>query len=226
MTDPLGSAPSERTRVKRDPARARYDAATVLAILDAAAICHVGFVTDAGHPVVIPTIHGRIDDMLYLHGAAGNAMLRAITDAPVCVTATIVDGLVLARSVFHHSMNYRSVVVVGQGSAVDDPNERLAGLEAITERIAPGRWVASRLPNEKEMRATRVVRVPLAEASAKIRTGPPIDDENDLDSPTWAGVIPWTTRYGEPIPAPDLASDITVPRHVQDMASGGSEPPS
>jgi len=209
--------PSKRTRVLRVPARGHYDAATVHAILDAAPICHVGYVTDDGQPIVIPTIHGRIDDTLYLHGAAGNAMLRGIDDQPVSVTATIVDGLVLARSVFHHSMNYRSVVVLGRGLTVEEPDERMAALEAITERISPGRWDHCRLPNEKELRATRVTRIPLAEASAKIRTGPPSDDADDLDLDVWAGVVPWTTSAGAPEPAPDLRPDVPLPDHVAAM---------
>jgi nitroimidazol reductase NimA-like FMN-containing flavoprotein (pyridoxamine 5'-phosphate oxidase superfamily) len=210
--------PSDRTRVLRAPARGHYDAATVHAILDAAPICHVGYVTDDDQPIVIPTIHGRIDDALYLHGAAGNAMLRGIDDRPVSVTTTIIDGLVLARSVFHHSMNYRSVVVLGRGATVEDPDERMAALEAITERISPGRWEHCRLPNDKELRATRVTRIPLREASAKIRTGPPSDDVDDLDLDVWAGVVPWTTSAGAPEPAPDLRPGIAVPDHVAAMA--------
>jgi hypothetical protein len=209
--------PSDRTRVLRNAGRGRYDAPTIHAILDAAPICHVGYVTDDGQPIVIPTIHGRIGDALYLHGAAGNAMLRGIDDRPVSVTATIVDGLVLARSVFHHSMNYRSVVVLGRGRTVEEPDERMAALEAITERISPGRWEHCRLPNEKELRATRVTRVPLAEASAKVRTGPPSDDADDLDLDVWAGVVPWTTSAGAPEPAPDLRPDVAPPDHVAAM---------
>ena len=210
-------ARSERTRVLRAGDRGRYDAATVHAILDAAPICHVGRVAADGQPIVIPMIHGRIDDTLYLHGAAGNATMRGIEDAPVSVTATIVDGLVLARSVFHHSMNYRSVVVLGRGRTVEDPDERMAALEAITERISPGRWEHCRLPNQKELRATRVTAIPLVEASAKIRTGPPHDDDADLDSDVWAGVVPWTTTAGRPEAAPDLRPGIEVPGHIDAM---------
>lgn len=216
--DPSTPPPSQRTRVLRIPERGHYDRATVHAIVDAAPIGHVGYVTDDGQPIVIPTIHGRIDDRLYLHGAAGNAMLRGIDDRPVSFTATIVDGLVLARSVFHHSMNYRSVVVLGRGGTVEDPDERLAALEAITERISPGRWEACRLPNEKELRATRVTAIPLDEASAKVRSGPPSDAAEDLDLDVWAGVVPWITSAGDPEPAPDLRADIPLPDHVAVMS--------
>lgn len=202
----------------RVPDRGRYDPDAVHAIVDAAPVCHVGYVTDDGQPIVIPTIHGRIDDMLYLHGAAGNAMLRAIDDRPVSVTATIIDGLVLARSVFHHSMNYRSVVVLGRGRTVGDPDERMAALRAITDRITPGRWAQCRLPDETELRATRVTSVPLHEASAKVRTGPPSDAAEDLGLDVWAGVVPWTTVAGTPEPAPDLRPGTPLPDHVAAMA--------
>jgi nitroimidazol reductase NimA-like FMN-containing flavoprotein (pyridoxamine 5'-phosphate oxidase superfamily) len=176
--------------VKRLPKRAAYDRDTIDAILDEALVCHVGFVAD-GQPFVIPTIHGRHGDLLYLHGSAASRMLGAVSDGiPVCVTVTLVDGLVLARSAFHHSMNYRSVVVLGKGEPVVDEDEKLAALRTIVEHVQPGRWDVARRPNEKEMKATLVLRLPIEEASAKVRTGPPIDDEEDYALPVWAGVIP------------------------------------
>jgi nitroimidazol reductase NimA-like FMN-containing flavoprotein (pyridoxamine 5'-phosphate oxidase superfamily) len=192
-------APSSRTTVKRKAERGAYDAELIHAIVDEALICHVGFVHD-GAPVVLPTIHARIGDTLYLHGSTANRMLRSLRDGvEACVTCTLVDGLVLARSVFHHSMNYRSVVVFGPARGVEDPGEKLAALEALVERLVAGRWSDARQPTEVELRQTLVVAVPLAEASAKVRTGPPLDDDEDYALPVWAGVIPLETRRLEPI---------------------------
>jgi len=182
---------SERTRVRRRAERGRYDREVVHAILDEALVCHVGFVAD-GQPYVIPTTYARVGDELYVHGAAASRMLRTLAGGvPVCVTVTLLDGLVLARTAFHHSMNYRSVVVLGTAIEVRDAGERLRALEAIVEHVVPGRWRDVRGPSDVELRATRVLRLPLDEASAKIRTGPPLDTEEDVAAAAcWAGVIP------------------------------------
>lgn len=190
----MSAPPSPRTTVRRKADRGRYDRDLINAILDEALVCHVGF--DGAHgPVVLPTMHARVGDTLYLHGAAGNAMLKAVADGgSVCVTVTLLDGLVLARSAMHHSMNYRSVVVFGAAAAVTDGDEKLRALEALIERVHPGRWLEVRQPNASELRATLVVAVPLDEASAKVRTGPPIDDDEDYALPVWAGEIPLQTQ--------------------------------
>jgi uncharacterized protein len=199
-------------RVRRLPERGRYDRETIDAILDEALICHVGFVED-GQPFVIPTIHARVGDVLYLHGSRASRMLGALRDgAAVCVTATLVDGLVLARSAFHHSMNYRSVLVVGLASEVDG-TEKLEALRAVAEHLAPGRWEDVRPPNEKELGATRVLRLPLDRASAKLRVGPPKDDESDLGSAVWAGELPLRVTALEPHADPARA-DRSPPAYL------------
>jgi len=191
--------PTPRTRVVREADRGVYDRESVYRILDAAFLCHVGFTVD-GQPFVIPTSYGRKDANLYIHGSAASRMLRQMKDGvPVCVTVTLLDGLVLARSVFNHSMNYRSVVILGQASLVDDPQEKLEALRTLAEHILPGRWNDARQPNDRELKATSVLRLPIEEFSAKVRTGPPIDDEEDYSFPTWAGVIPLEMKAGEPI---------------------------
>jgi nitroimidazol reductase NimA-like FMN-containing flavoprotein (pyridoxamine 5'-phosphate oxidase superfamily) len=201
MTQP----PSKRTRVRRKPTRGAYERETIDAILDEGFICHVGFVHDDGYPVVLPTIYARSGDTLYFHGSQGSRMLRtAATGTEVCLTVTLVDGIVLARSAFHSSMNYRSVVVLGKARRVEDAKEREAAFRAIVEHVAPGRWAETRWPNPKELQATSVLALPLDEASAKIRTGPPIDDEEDYDLPYWAGVVPLAVRAGQPEPDPRL----------------------
>ena len=198
----MSNAPSPRTTVRRRAHRGRYERELVHAILDEALVCHVGFESEHG-PVVLPTMHARIDDTLYLHGAVANAMLRSLaTGAPVCVTATLLDGLVLARSAFHHSMNYRSVVVFGMATAVEDPAAKRRALEALIERIHPGRWNEARQPTASELRQTLVVSLPLAEASAKVRSGPPIDDDEDYALDVWAGEIPLRTVRMEAVPDP------------------------
>ena len=192
--------PSDRTKVRRLPDRGRYDADTVHAILDEGLVAHVGFVAEHG-PVVLPMAYGRIDDRLYLHGATGNAMLRALDGGAVCVTVTLLDGLVLSRSAFHHSMNYRSVVVLGTAATVTDPAERDDALRAVVDQMVAGRSAECRPPSPEELRATRVVRVALAEASAKVRTGPPKEDPADLDPPVWwGGVVPVSLVRGAPVP--------------------------
>jgi nitroimidazol reductase NimA-like FMN-containing flavoprotein (pyridoxamine 5'-phosphate oxidase superfamily) len=193
------SMPSPRTRIVREPQRAVYDREAVNQILDEGFICHIGFVVE-GQPYVIPTSYGRDGDALYVHGSAASRMLRNLDGGiPACVTVTLLDGLVLARSVFNHSMNYRSVVILGTATLVDDPAEKLAALRALTEHILPKRWDDSRQPNERELKATSVLRVPITEFSAKVRVGPPVDDEEDHSFPTWAGVIPLEATAGMPI---------------------------
>ncbi|MGB9203156.1 MAG: pyridoxamine 5'-phosphate oxidase family protein [Terriglobales bacterium] len=193
------SNPTPRTRVVREPQRAVYDRDAVNQILDEAFLCHIGFVAD-GQPYVIPTSYGRDGDVLYIHGSAASRMLRNLDQgAPVCITVTLVDGLVLARSVFNHSMNYRSVVILGTATLVADPAEKLAALRALSEHILPHRWDDSRQPNEKELKATSVLRLPISEFSAKVRVGPAVDDEEDYSFPTWAGVIPLEMNSGAPI---------------------------
>ena len=206
-------APSERTALNRLPERGRFDPATIHGILDEAMICHVGFVTD-DRPVVIPTIHARVGSTLYLHGSHAAGVMRSTVGRPVCVEATIVDGIVAARSLFHHSLNYRSVVAFGTPRLVEDPDERLRAFEAITEHVLPGRWAEARRPSAKEDRGTRILAIDLDEASAKVRTGPPGDDDEDLGTDVWAGVLPIVMTAGQPIPAPDLAGGIEVPPSV------------
>jgi nitroimidazol reductase NimA-like FMN-containing flavoprotein (pyridoxamine 5'-phosphate oxidase superfamily) len=197
--DSSNSAPTPRTRVVREPQRAVYDRDAVNQILDEAFLCHVGFVVD-GQPFVIPTSYGRGGDVLYIHGSAASRMLRNLDQGVrVCITVTLVDGLVLARSVFNHSMNYRSVVILGTATLVGDPAEKLAALRALSERIIPHRWDDARQPNDKELKATSVLRLPINEYSAKVRVGPPLDDEEDYAFPTWAGVIPLEMTTGQPI---------------------------
>jgi uncharacterized protein len=208
-------SPTTRTRLVREPERAVYDRAAAYRILDEGFICHVGFVVD-GQPFVIPTGYGRVGDSLYIHGSAASRMLRNLDEGvALCVTVTLLDGLVLARSIFNHSMNYRSVVVLGTAVAVQDPAEKLEALRRLSEHILPGRWVESRQPNEKEIKATLVMRLPITEFSAKVRQGPPIDDEADYAFPTWAGVIPLEMVAGEPIDDPRLMAGQVVPEYVK-----------
>lgn len=210
--------PTARTRVVREPHRGVYDRETAYRILDEGFLCHVGFVAD-GQPFVIPTSYGRKDDHLYIHGSAASRMLRQMRDGvPVCVTVTLLDGLVLARSVFNHSMNYRSVVVLGEATLVDDPNEKLAALRVLSEHIIPGRWDDARQPNEQELKATSVLRVPIEEFSAKVRTGPAIDDEEDYSFPTWAGVLPLEMIPGTPISDARLEPGHEPPGYVRNYS--------
>jgi uncharacterized protein len=203
---------TERTRVRRLPERAAYDRATVHAILDEGFLCHVGFVVD-GQPYVIPTGYARAGDTLYLHGSTGSRLgLRPGMD--VCVTVTLLDGLVLARSAFHHSMNYRSVVAIGRTRPVTDPGEKAAALRALVEHIVPGRSDEVRGPDRRELASTAVLALPLAEVSAKVRTGPPKDDDPDYDLPTWAGVLPLALTPGRPVPDPVLDPARPTPGHV------------
>jgi nitroimidazol reductase NimA-like FMN-containing flavoprotein (pyridoxamine 5'-phosphate oxidase superfamily) len=207
---PLSS--TGRTRLHRLKERGQSDRAALYDVLDSEFICHLGVVVD-GSPMVIPTGYGRIDDTLYLHGSTGARSLRA-SDA--CVTVTHVEGIVLARSVFHHSINYRSAVIYGRLRKVTDPGERLAGLEAVVENMAPGQWEAARRPNRKELAATSVVALSLAEASVKVREGGPGDEEEDYALDVWAGVLPVRRVFGEPIDDPVLRPGIEVPAHIRD----------
>src|SRR5580692_10473976 len=209
------SAPSTRTRLVREADRALYDRAAAYRILDEGFICHVGFVVD-GQPFVIPTGYGRVGDNLYIHGSAASRMLRRVDEGvSVCVTVTLLDGLVLARSIFNHSMNYRSVVILGTARAVADAKEKLEALRLLSEHILPGRWVESRQPNERELKATLVLRLPIEEFSAKVRQGPPVDDEEDYAFPTWAGVVPLTMVAGEPIDDARLMPGLRAPEYAR-----------
>src|SRR5271167_527045 len=212
------SAPSARTRLVREADRAVYDRAAAYRILDEGFICHVGFVVD-GQPFVIPTGYGRVGDNLYIHGSAASRMLRRVDEGiPVCVTVTLLDGLVLARSIFNHSMNYRSVVILGTAHAVTGPEEKLDALRLLSEHILPGRWAESRQPNEKELKKTLVMRLSIEEFSAKVRQGPPVDDEEDYAFPTWAGVIPLEMFAGKPINDPRLDPAREVPAYARQYA--------
>jgi nitroimidazol reductase NimA-like FMN-containing flavoprotein (pyridoxamine 5'-phosphate oxidase superfamily) len=210
----MAEAPTERTRVHRHPERGAYDRATIDSILEEALICYVAWAVDAT-PRLLPTIHARVGDTLYLHGSRAARPWKALRDgAEVCIAATIVDGLVLAKSAFNHSMNYRSVVVYGRAREVTDPDELLVAARAITDHVASGRSADARMPTDDEFRQTLLLAVPLDEASAKVRTGPPKDDEGDADLPIWAGVLPLGTAVGEPEPAPDLDAGLDVPPYV------------
>ena len=212
---PAEGVPSERMRVRRRAERGRYDRATVDAILDEALVCHVGFAVD-GQPWVIPTAHARDGETLYLHGSPASRMLRSLSGGiPVCVTVTLLDGVVLARSAFHHSMNYRSVVVVGRARAVEDAEERLRALRALVEHVARGRWADTRRPNARELAQTLVLALPIEEASAKVRSGPPLDDAEDQALPFWAGVIPLSLVPAAPAPDPGLAPGIARPAYAE-----------
>jgi nitroimidazol reductase NimA-like FMN-containing flavoprotein (pyridoxamine 5'-phosphate oxidase superfamily) len=203
-----------RTTVKRLAQRGVYDRDTIHRILDEGTICHVGFIVE-GQPYVIPTIYVRIGESIYLHGAKSNRMLRTIAaGAEACVTVTLIDGLVLARSAFHHSMNYRSVVILGQGTAVEDIRKKAEILHALSEHVIPGRWQEIRVPTESELNGTLVVGVTIREASAKVRTGPPKDDEEDYALPVWAGVLPLKITACTPFPDPRLPPGVPVPEHV------------
>ena len=212
---PENEMPTARTRVVREPQRAVYDRETVYRILDEGFICHVGFAVE-GQPFVIPTSYGRKDASLYIHGSAASRMLRQMKEGVrVCVTVTLLDGLVLARSVFNHSMNYRSVVVLGNAELVEDPEEKLEALRVLSEHILPGRWDDARQPNERELKATSVLRLAIEEFSAKVRSGPAIDDEEDYSFPTWAGVVPLETKPGVPIEDARLLPGREVPEYVR-----------
>ena len=212
---------TERTKVKRLPDRGAYDRETINAILDEGFICHVGFVVDE-QPFVIPTSYARIDDALYIHGSSASRMLRNLSKGiDVCVTVTLVDGIVLARSAFHHSINYRSVVILGKARPVKNAEEKYTALKCLSDHIIPGRWEEVREPNELELKATSVLKLPIQEASAKIRTGDPKDDKEDYSMKIWAGVLPLSQAAGKPIPDALLASDIKLPDCIRNYRRDG-----
>ncbi|NJR63646.1 MAG: pyridoxamine 5'-phosphate oxidase family protein [Cyanobacteria bacterium CRU_2_1] len=213
---------TSRTQIKRIPQRGQYDCHTIYQILDEGLICHVAFAIE-GQPFVIPTAYGRVDDQLYIHGSPASRMLRSLQKGiDVCITVTLLDGLVLARSAFHHSMNYRSVVIFGTATLVQDEAQKFEALKAFTEHIVPGRWAEVRQPARQEVAGTMVLSLPLTEASAKVRSGHPSDDEEDYLLPVWAGVIPLRLVADIPINDPRLASEIAVPNHVTNYARSGS----
>jgi nitroimidazol reductase NimA-like FMN-containing flavoprotein (pyridoxamine 5'-phosphate oxidase superfamily) len=212
--------PTPRTTLKRLPKRGVFDREAVYQILDEAFICHVGFVVE-GQPFVLPTGYARIADTLYIHGSAASRMLRSLVEGiDICVTVTLLDGLVLARSAFHHSINYRSVVIFGRARMVESNEEKMTALEAFTEHVVPGRWAEVRWPNEQELKATLVLALPLAEVSAKVRTGPPLDDEEDMNLPVWAGVVPLHLAASVPVTAPDLRVAAAPPLYALEYQRG------
>jgi hypothetical protein len=216
----VSAAPSSRTRVRRLPKRGAYDRATIDAILDEALVSHLAWVHE-GQPFAIPTLHARVGDFVYVHGSAASRTLRALGGGlPACLTTTLIDGIVMARSAFHHSVNYRSVVLLGEAETVDEPAEKERALEAFSEHLVPGRWPEIRWPNRKELKATSVLRLPIDEASAKVRTGPPGDDEPDYAMDVWAGVLPLAIVAGTPVPDPLLREGIAVPAHVAGWRAG------
>lgn len=218
MTSSL--SPTPRTTITRNPERGRAERAELHGVLDSGLICHLGIVRDDG-PVVLPTGYGRIGDTVYVHGSTGAGYLRIVDGAPVCLTVTHVDGIIYARSVFHHSMNYRSAVVLANARVVTDADERWDALAAITEHLAPGSWEHARRPSRKEVAATMVVAIDLAEASVKVRTGPPEDDEADVaEGGRWAGVLPVRQAFDAPQPCPTLPGDAKIPPHVRERAVG------
>ena len=206
---------TERTTVKRLPKRGAYDRETINAILDEALICHVGFAIE-GQPYVIPTGFARVGEDLYIHGSAASRMLREVAKGiDVCVTVTLLDGLVLARSAFNHSMNYRSVVILGKAEFVSDTDEKYTALKALTEHFVPGRWEDVRWPTKLELKATSVLKLAITEASAKVRTGPPVDDDEDYSINVWAGVLPLRIIPSEPLTDPRLQTGISVPENIK-----------
>ena len=215
--------PTERTRVRRKPSRASYDRQVVDRILDEALICHLGFVED-GQPFVIPTIHARVDGILYLHGSKASRTLRALEDGlDCCVTVTLVDGLVLARSAFHHSLNYRSAMIFAVARRVEDSEEKALALEAVVEHIAPGRSDDARPPSADELDATEVVALELEEASAKVREGGPIDADADMDRPVWAGQLLLSIAPLQPMAEPDLSPDVELPEYLSNWRRAQSK---
>ena len=210
--------PTQRTQIKRLPKRANYETQTIHNILDEAFICHIGFTVN-NQPYVIPTTYGRVEDKLYIHGSPASRMLRSLNQGiEVCVTVTLLDGLVLARSAFHHSMNYRSVVIFGTATLINNTEEKMEALRAFTEHIIPKRWQEIRQPSKQELQGTMILSLPLAEASAKVRTGNPVDDETDYDLPVWAGVLPLQMVPGKAIADDRLIEGLEIPDYVQNYA--------
>ena len=214
-------SPTNRTTLKRLPKRGDFERDAIFAILDEAFICHVGFIVN-GKPVVIPTSYVRVAEDVYIHGSAASRMLRSIEEGiDVCVTVTLIDGLVLARSAFHHSINYRSVVIFGKANAVDDSEEKMRVLHAFTEHVVPGRWADVRPPDESELKATLVLRLRLAEVSAKVRSGPPIDDDEDYNLAVWAGVVPLRLIADAPVIDDRVPAGIEAPDYVREYSRNG-----
>lgn len=213
-----GTTKRPRTKITRVPDRAAYGRDVIEAILDAAPVCHVGVIDD-GFPVVIPTLHARVGDRLYLHGSSASRMMRSAGNDEICVTATLVDGYVLARSAFHHSVNYRSVVLFGRPEPVSDEAGKLRALEAFTEKLVPGRWRDARLPTRQELKGTAVLQMTIDEASAKVRTGGPVDEEEDYELPIWAGTVPLRTVAGDPIDDDRLLPGVDRPAYVDQLVS-------
>lgn len=212
---------SPRTRVRREPHRGVYDRSAIDAVLDATPLCHLAFVQD-GQPYAVPTLHARVDDVVFVHGSSASRAIRALGggELPGCVTVTLLDGLVLARSVFEHSVNYRSVMLLGRLRLVEGEADKLRALEAFTEALIPGRWAEARRPTRQELAASAVLALPIEEASAKIRTGGPEDGEGpDAALPVWAGVVPLRRTWGEPVPDPLLAPDVPVPSTVRRLVA-------
>lgn len=208
--------PTKKTKVKRAPKRGFYESETIYKILDNQFICQIAFVHD-GYPVIIPTIYGRNGDSIYIHGASVSRMLLNLEKGfPISLNVTQTDGIVLARSAFHHSLNYQSVTIFGEAMLVTDENERYKALKIISDQIIPNRWEEVRLPSDKEMKATKILKIPITEASAKIRTGPPVDDKPDYDLPIWAGVLPINTSFGNPIADPVLKEGIPIPESIKE----------
>jgi nitroimidazol reductase NimA-like FMN-containing flavoprotein (pyridoxamine 5'-phosphate oxidase superfamily) len=220
----MGAPPaSERVRVRRKRERASYDRAVIDAILDEALIAHLGVVEEDGQPVVIPTLHARSGDVVYCHGSAGSRTLRALAaGAPACLTVSLIDGLVLARSAMHHSANYRSVVLLGRARVVEEEAEKMHALRAVVEHIVPGRWSDVRWPTPNELAATAVLALPIEEASAKVRSGGPVDDEEDYSSPCWAGVIPLASRALAPQGDPRMPPGVPLPAYARDYRRPGA----
>ena len=210
---------TERTKVRRVPKRGHYDRETIYNVLDKNFTCHIGFIYN-DYPVVIPTIYGRSGDRVFFHGASVSRMITTLEmGVPVCLSIHTVQGIVLARSAFHHSVNYESVVLFGKASLVEENNEKMRALKVISDHIVPGRWEEIREPNGQEMKGTKVLGMNIDESSAKIRTGPPVDDEEDYDLDIWAGVLPITTSFGSPVPDPRLKNGLSVPQSVHNLVN-------
>jgi uncharacterized protein len=217
MSADLPLSTTQRTTLHRLRERGQTDRSALYAVLDAGLICHLGVIVD-GSPVVLPTGYGRVGDTLYLHGSSANRALLAADGNEICVTVTHLDGLVCARSVFNHSMNYRSAMIFGTARMITDDTRRLAALRAVTEQLVPGQWDHARLPTRKELAATSVLELPLSEASVKVRTGPPHDEPEDYDAAIWAGVVPARLVFGAPEPDPELRAGLGVPQHIEALA--------
>ncbi len=208
-------AKTERSRINRIPKRGKYDFETIHKILDEGFLCHVGFIVD-GQPFVIPTLYARIEDSIIIHGSSISRMLKNLSEGiKVCVTVTLVDGLVLARSAFHHSINYRSVVIFGNGRLIKDKEEKLVALKAVADNVLKHRWEDSREPTDNELNVTSVIKIEIEDASAKIRTGDPVDDAKDYELPIWAGILPLETSFGEPVPDAKLNKEIKLPDYLK-----------